>query len=288
MNLPNKITISRLVLSFILIVLLIFPFDTIGVTLPKLFINETLVVDIKYFIAGGLFIIASVSDFLDGYIARKYNMVTDLGKMLDAIADKILVNAVLILLATSGFIHPIIPVVIVSRDTIVDIIKMVAGSKGNVVGASILGKIKTILMMCGITLTLFYNLPFELINIKVSNILLTLACIMSVISAVQYYNLNKKYIKENLNDIKDDIERNECVADLVVEKNNDDIDFNMVFYWGYLLTQTEKMVYDNAKRNNIELDFEEIKDIANDILDDDAFNDDITNHLKNYDKEQEL
>lgn len=197
MNLPNKITISRLVLSFILIVLLIFPFDTIDVTLPKLFINETLVVDIKYFIAGGLFIIASVSDFLDGYIARKYNMVTDLGKMLDAIADKILVNAVLILLATSGFIHPIIPVVIVSRDTIVDIIKMVAGSKGNVVGASVLGKIKTILMMCGITLTLFYNLPFELINIKVSNILLTLACIMSVISAVQYYNLNKKYIKEN-------------------------------------------------------------------------------------------
>ena len=161
------------------------------------FINETLVVDIKYFIAGGLFIIASVSDFLDGYIARKYNMVTDLGKMLDAIADKILVNGVLILLATSGFIHPIIPVVIVSRDTIVDIIKMVAGSKGNVVGASVLGKIKTILMMCGITLTLFYNLPFELINIKVSNILLTLACIMSVISAVQYYNLNKKYIKEN-------------------------------------------------------------------------------------------
>ena len=197
MNLPNKITISRLVLSFILIVLLIFPFDTICVTLPKLFINETLVVDIKYFIAGGLFIIASVSDFLDGYIARKYNMVTDLGKMLDAIADKILVNGVLILLATSGFIHPIIPVVIVSRDTIVDIIKMVAGSKGNVVGASVLGKIKTILMMCGITLTLFYNLPFELINIKASNILLTLACIMSVISAVQYYNLNKKYIKEN-------------------------------------------------------------------------------------------
>ena len=74
----------------------------------------------------------------------------------------------------------------------------------------------------------------------------------------------------------------------MVEKNDDDIDFNMVFYWGYLLTQTEKIVYENAKRNNIELDFEEIKDIANDILDDDAFNDDITNHLKNYDKEQEL
>ena len=197
MNLPNKITISRLILSVILIILLIFPFDTVGIILPKLFINETLVVDIKYIIAGILFVIASLSDFLDGYIARKYNMVTDLGKMLDAIADKILVNAVLILLATSGFIHPIIPIIIITRDTVVNAIKMVAGNKGNVVGASILGKIKTILMMCGVSLTLFYNLPFELFNIKVSNILLTLACIMSIISGIQYYNVNKKYLTEN-------------------------------------------------------------------------------------------
>ena len=56
-----------------------------------------------------------------------------------------------------------------------------------------------------------------------------------------------QYICDELDDIKDDIERNECVADLVVEKNDDDIDFNMVFYWGYLLTQTEKIVYENAK-----------------------------------------
>ena len=197
MNKANKITMSRVIMSIIIIVLLLFPFDQMGIDFPTYLIGGKILIDLKYIIVGVLFIIASFTDFLDGYIARKYNMVTDLGKMLDAIADKILVNGVLILLATSGFIHPIIPVVIVSRDTIVDIIKMVAGSKGNVVGASVLGKIKTILMMCGITLTLFYNLPFELINIKVSNILLTLACIMSVISAVQYYNLNKKYIKEN-------------------------------------------------------------------------------------------
>ncbi len=197
MNLPNKITISRLILSIIIIIILIFPFDTVGINLPKLFINETLVVDIKYLIAGVLFIIASLSDFLDGYIARKYNMVTDFGKMLDAIADKVLVNAVLVLLATSGFIHPIIPVVIITRDTFVNTIKMVAGNNGNVVAASIMGKIKTILMMLGVSLTLFYNLPFELMNIKVSNILLTLACIMSIISGVQYYNQNKKYFKKD-------------------------------------------------------------------------------------------
>lgn len=104
----------------------------------------------------------------------------------------------------------------------------------------------------------------------------------------EYDEESKKYIKENLDDIKDAIERSECVADLVVEKNNDDIDFNMVFYWGYLLTQTEKIVYENAKKNNIELDFEDIKDIASDILDDGAFNENINKYLKNYDKEQEL
>ena len=104
----------------------------------------------------------------------------------------------------------------------------------------------------------------------------------------EYDEESQKYIKENLDDIKDDIERNECVADLVVEKNDDDIDFNMVFYWGYLLTQTEKIVYENAKRNNIELDFEDIKDIASDILDDGSFNENINKYLKNYDKEQEL
>ncbi len=104
----------------------------------------------------------------------------------------------------------------------------------------------------------------------------------------EYDEESKKYIKENLDDIKDAIERSECVADLVVEKNNDDIDFNMVFYWGYLLTQTEKMVYEKAKKNNIELDFEDIKDIASDILDDDIFNENINKYLKNYDKEQEL
>ena len=75
----------------------------------------------------------------------------------------------------------------------------------------------------------------------------------------EYDEESQKYIKENLDDIKDDIERNECVADLVVEKNDDDIDFNMVFYWGYLLTQTEKIVYENIddlmNLENLELNY---------------------------------
>ena len=194
MNLPNRITLARIVLSVIIVGILIFPFDATGIATYKLFVNESIVIDIKYIIAGFLFIIASLTDMIDGRIARKYKMVTDLGKMLDAIADKILVNSVLIILATSGFIHPIIPVIIISRDTIVDIIEMTAGSKGNVVGAIKTGKVKTIFMMIGITLTLFYNLPFELINIRISDIFLIIGTVLSIISAVEYYNLNKNLI----------------------------------------------------------------------------------------------
>lgn len=194
MNLPNRISLIRIFLAIIIVGILIFPFDATGIITYKIFINESIVIDIKYIIACVLFIIASLTDTLDGHLARKYNMVTDLGKMLDAIADKILVNSVLIILATSGFIHPIIPVIIVSRDTIVDIIKMIAGSKGKVVGAIKLGKVKTVFMMIGIVLTLFYNLPFELFNIRIAEIFLIVACILSIISAAEYYKLNKKLI----------------------------------------------------------------------------------------------
>ena len=194
MNLPNKITMLRIFITVLIIIILLFPFDAVGLTATKLFIDVLIVVDIKYFIAGGLFIFASLTDFLDGYVARKYNMITDYGKMLDAIADKFLVNSVLIILASQGLIHPIIPVIIVARDTIVDIIKMIVGSKKEVVAAIKSGKVKTIFLMLGIILTLFNNLPFELINIKVSDVLLIIATVLSVYSGLQYYQINKEII----------------------------------------------------------------------------------------------
>jgi len=180
----------------LIIAILLFPFEAMGISTMKFFINESLVIDIKYLIAGGLFILASFTDFLDGYIARKYNMVTDFGKMTDAIADKMLVNSVLIILASTGFISAIIPVIVVLRDTIVDVIKMIVGNKGKAVAAIKSGKIKTACLMFGIALTLFYNLPFELINIRVSDILLIIATVMSIISGIQYYTLNKKALFE--------------------------------------------------------------------------------------------
>ncbi len=196
MNLPNKITISRIILSIFVLVLLIFPLDKIGIVMPSLLVAGKIQVDVKYFICGFLFLIASVTDSLDGHIARKYNMVTDFGKVMDAIADKLLVNGVLIILACTGFINMIIPVIIISRDTIVDSIKMVVGNKMGAVGASKLGKLKTICMMIGVTLMLFYNLPFELWGIRVADLLIMIATVLSVISGVEYYIKNKKFLFE--------------------------------------------------------------------------------------------
>lgn len=201
MNLPTKLTVMRLILSIIVIILLCFPFYTIGINFPTFTINNVMV-ELQYFIAGGIFIIASLTDFLDGYLARKNNQVTNTGKMLDAIADKVLVNSVLIILAAQGFVHEIVPVIIVLRDIVVNAIKMEAASKGKVVAAIGFGKMKTASLMIGIVLMLFYNIPFEFIGINVAEVLLYIACIFSVISAVQYYNLNKEIIfkkQENVN-----------------------------------------------------------------------------------------
>ena len=195
MNLPNKLTVLRLILSVVVIILLVFPFYAIGIQFPQYNISGiSSPVELQYLIAGVIFIIASVTDFLDGYIARKYDLITDTGKMLDAIADKVLVNSVLIILAAHGFINEIIPVIIVLRDIVVNAIKMEVASKGKVVAAIGSGKIKTASLMVGTVLTFFYNMPCEFIGISVNKFLLYFACIMSIISACQYFAMNKKLI----------------------------------------------------------------------------------------------
>ncbi len=186
MNLPNKITMARIILSILLLVMLLMPWYQMGVEFP-VYIVGNVSVNLKYIIAGIIFLVASTSDFLDGYLARKNNMVTDFGKVMDAIADKLLVNGLLIILAYERVISVVIPVVIISRDIVVDSCKMISGNNGKVVAASILGKLKTICMMCGITLTLFYNLPFELIGLPLAEIFLVLAVILSVVSGCQYF-----------------------------------------------------------------------------------------------------
>ena len=195
MNLPTKLTVLRIILTFVMIAFLIFPFHSIGINFPSYNVDGVSeAIDLRVILAGVFFVIASLTDFLDGYLARKNNQVTDRGKMLDAIADKILVNSALIILAWKGFIPVIIPVLIVMRDTIVDVIKMEAGNKGKVVAAIKSGKIKTACMMIGLTLVFIYNLPFEIWNIHLGLFLVYFATLMSVISGIQYWRLNKNII----------------------------------------------------------------------------------------------
>lgn len=193
MNLPNKITMTRIVLAILIILILVFPFHQVNLEWPEYLIAGKVKIYIKYVVAGVLFMIASYTDHLDGSIARKRGIVTDFGKVMDAIADKVLVNGVLIALAYDGFLPIIIPIIIIIRDIAVDSIKMIAGSTGKAVGASIAGKVKTVFMMVGLTMIFFSNLPFELINISLGNYLVFIATILSVYSGVEYFIVNKEF-----------------------------------------------------------------------------------------------
>lgn len=194
MNLPNKITLSRIILTIFIIIFLLFPFYAVNISLPKYNVNG-IIIDSRYIIGGVLFVIASLTDLIDGKIARSNNQVTDTGKMLDAIADKVLVNSILVIFTWNGFIKPIIAVVYIFRDEVVNALRMHAAKNGVVVPAGLFGKIKTFSMMTGLSLMFFYNLPFELINIRVDEFLIYFATILSVVSGIEYY---RKIMKKNV------------------------------------------------------------------------------------------
>lgn len=192
-NVPTKLTFLRLILALLIIILLLFPFYRIGFEF-KTFLYHSILIDVRYILCGLIFIIASFTDYLDGYIARKKKQVTNFGKFSDAIADKVLVNSVLIIFASQGFIPAIVPVVIIVRDIVVDAIRMNVAEKGVVQAAKMSGKIKTASLMIGIILTFFYNLPFELLGFQISKFFLYFGTLMSLVSMIEYYNLNKKLL----------------------------------------------------------------------------------------------
>lgn len=200
-NVPTKLTFLRLILAVLIIVLLFFPFYRVGFEF-KTFLYHSILIDVRYILCGFIFIIASFTDYLDGYLARKNKQVTDFGKFSDAIADKVLVNSVLIIFASQGFIPAVIPVVVIVRDIIVDAIRMNAAGKGNVQAAKMSGKIKAACLMIGIILTFFYNLPFELFGLQISKFFLYFGTLMSLVSMVEYYNLNKKLLYSEFNNKK--------------------------------------------------------------------------------------
>lgn len=196
MNTANKITMSRIYMAIMILIILLVPWHQVGIDIPTYTINGNIVVDLKHIIAGVLFAIASLTDLVDGKIARKYNMVTDFGKMIDAISDKILTNTVIVVLACENMVHPVIAVVIIGRDIIVDSIKMLIGNKGKAVAAIKIAKYKTASLMFGISLKLFYDLPISLLSFRISDFLLIIAAVLSIISGAKYYGMAKDYLTD--------------------------------------------------------------------------------------------
>ena len=212
MNLPNKITVSRIVLIFVMIIamfVLAFIPDFTVISLGNSGIN------LVYLIFTIVFIIAAFTDMLDGKIARKCNLVTDLGKFLDPIADKLLNDAMMIFLLVPQVYAPeqrndplmltvlaICVVLMIARDLIVDALRLVAVKKNIVIAANIFGKAKTVLQMIAIPMLLLNDWPFSYFDsswpqvLQISNWFFYLATAMSVISGVIYIYQNRNVFKE--------------------------------------------------------------------------------------------
>lgn len=143
-----------------------------------------------------LFLIASVTDFLDGYIARKYNLVTKFGKFMDPLADKLLVTAALVCFVQMHHISSWVVVIILSREFIVSIFRAVAAADGIVIAASMWGKYKTVSQMVMIVLILLNNVPFNAIGLPMDQIFIWIATLLTVVSGVDYIVKNKQVLME--------------------------------------------------------------------------------------------
>lgn len=198
MNLPNKITIARILLVPIMMLM---PY--IGITAKTSF--GLPVVNIIILI---IFLVASFTDYLDGHIARKRNIVTNFGKFLDPIADKLLVLAALVMLVEAGIIPGWIPIIIAAREFMVSAIRMLVATEGKVIAASKLGKIKTVTQMVAISLAFLdtnYFMSFVCGSLTgfalILNILMSVAMILAVIatiwSGVDYFMKSKDVVLQS-------------------------------------------------------------------------------------------
>ena len=187
LNLPNKITISRICLIPIFLIIMLVPFKWGDLVIGEYSLEVT------HFVGALIFIIASTTDWIDGHYARKHNMVTNLGKFLDPLADKLLVSAALIVLVDLDLMYGQgwIAIVIISREFAVTGLRLVLAGTGEVVAANMLGKIKTWAQIVAISALLLHNLPFEMISLPLANIALWVALIFTIWSGLDYFVKNK-------------------------------------------------------------------------------------------------
>ncbi|KGE17456.1 CDP-diacylglycerol--glycerol-3-phosphate 3-phosphatidyltransferase [Paenibacillus wynnii] len=191
MNLPNRITLARICLIPIMMFFLLGNFDFY----PEPIHWGSFQLSVNHLFAAVIFLLAASTDGIDGYIARKYNMVTNLGKLLDPLADKLLVSAVLISLVEMGRCDSWIAVVIISREFAVTGLRQVALLEGKVVAASKWGKIKTVIQIVAISLLLLNNFPFQFVQIPVDDIAIWAAALITIYSGVDYFVKNKDLLQ---------------------------------------------------------------------------------------------
>lgn len=152
---------------------------------------------LTHLVAAIIFLVASATDWLDGYYARKYNLITNMGKFLDPLADKLLVSAAFILLVELDLIAAWIVIVIVSREFAVTGFRLVAAGEGVVLAASSMGKLKTASQLIAIALLLLHNFPFAYMNIAVDTIVVYIALILTVWSGVDYFIKNWHVVRDS-------------------------------------------------------------------------------------------
>lgn len=180
MNIPNILTVLRVILI-------------------PLFVIAFLVGGINIWVAFAIFVLAAVTDFLDGYIARKKNLVTDFGKLMDPLADKILVMSAFICFTYAGIFHPAVTIVVMSREFLVTGIRMLASSKGKIMAADILGKLKTISQDVTAILVLFKCSIGAEQGSFIGTLTICITCIMVILticSGINYCIKNKEIFEK--------------------------------------------------------------------------------------------
>lgn len=193
MNLPNKLTVFRIILIPVFILLLTVPYawsniSFLGVTMP-----------VNWLIAAVVFAIASVTDFLDGQIARSQHLVTNFGKFADPLADKLLVMTALIFLTSFNVVPAWMTAVIVIRELAVTGLRtLIVENNGKVLAAQMPGKIKTFSQMFAIFFLYIRNAPFSIINFPIGNVLLWVAVIFTIYSGIDYFWQNRNVFSDGM------------------------------------------------------------------------------------------